>query len=232
MTTDRNAYYQRVRGIFDDIARTRDGYYDAPSGSQQRSHTPWQRLNRFHIQKLLTPLVRKLGLRSCLDLGCGMGDFSHQLSQRFAFERVVGVDFSPAVIDVALARFADHDGLTFSVGDVTTGLAFGDRKFDLTCCLNVFHHLLPADQLIAIDEFCRVADQVVVLEVKRFHVLHRLLTGYRAMGMVDIYAVHIPLILDRFAEHGFQPLTIRPIFYLHALSPIAVLVMARTGQLQ
>ncbi len=230
MTTERKAYYQRLRGVFDDIAQTRGGYYDAPTGSQQRRHTPWQRLNRFHIKHLLAPLVHQQNLRSCLDVGCGMGDFSHELREHFNFERVHGVDFSPAVVEVARSHYADHDGLSFSVGDVTAGLSFDDRELDIVCCLNVFHHLLPADQNAAIDHFCRVARRVVVLEVKRFHILHRLLTGYRAMGMVDIYAVHIPAVLARFAEHGFQPITVRPIFYLHALSPIALLVMARSEE--
>ncbi len=227
MTADREAYYRRIRGVFDDIARTRGGYYDARPESKQRRHTLWQRLNRGHIKRILSPLVAGRGSRSCLDVGCGMGDFSHDLNRRFGFERVHGVDFSPSVVEVARARYGQRAALSFSVGDVASGLSFTDREFDVVCCLNVFHHLLPADQDAAIGHLCRVANHVVVLEVKRFHILHRLLTGYRAMGMVDIYAVRIPEVLARFAEHGFRPVVIRPIFYLHALSPIAVLALTR-----
>ncbi len=226
MTTDRDAYYRRLRGIFDDVARTRGGYYDAPPESKQRRHTPWQRLNRGHIKRILSPLVGSKGLRTCLDVGCGMGDFSHDLVRSFDFERVHGIDFSSPVVDVARERY-EHDALSFSVGDVATGLSFSGREFDVVCCLNVFHHLLPADQDAAIGHLCRVASQVVVLEVKRYHILQRLLTGYRAMGLVDIYPVRIPAVLARFAEHGFRPVVIRPIFYLHALSPIAILALVR-----
>ncbi len=227
MSDDREAYYRRLRGVFDDIARTRGGYYDAAPESKQRRHTLWQRLNRGHIKKILAPLVSSNALRTCLDVGCGMGDFSRELHRHFDFERVRGVDFSAAVVDVARARYGRHPALSFSVGNVVSGLSFSDREFDVVCCLNVFHHLLPADQDAAIGHLCRVANQVVVLEVKRFHILHRLLTGYRAMGLVDIYAVRIKNVLAGFAEHGFRPIVIRPIFYLHALSPIAVLVLAR-----
>ncbi len=227
MTAERNAYYRRLRGVFDDIARTKGGYYDARPGSKQRRHTPWQRLNRKHIENILSSLARTRSLGSCLDVGCGNGDFSHDLSERFGFERVHGVDFSPPVVEVARARYGNRGRLSFSVGDVASGLSFSDREFDVVCCLNVFHHLLPADQEAAIGHFCRVADQVVVLEVKRYHLLHRLLTGYRAMGLVDIYAVRVKDVLARFAEHGFRPVVIRPIFYLSALSPITVLALVR-----
>lgn len=230
MTTERDAYYHRLRNVFDDIARTKDGYYDARPDSKEPRHTPWQRLNRKHIENILASLTRTLSFSSCLDVGCGNGDFSRRLSQRFDFERVHGVDFSPSVVEVARARYGKQASLSFSVGDVASGLSFADREFDVVCCLNVFHHLLPADQEAAIGHFCRIADQVVVLEVKRYHLLHRLLTGYRAMGMVDIYAVRIKAILAHFAQHGFRPVVIRPIFYVKALSPIAVLALARVDK--
>lgn len=227
---DRQAYYQRLREVFDDIAHTRDGYYDAPAGSPDRRHTFWQRLNRGHIRRILTPLMGDGSLRSYLDVGCGRGDFSHELAQQFELDRVHGIDLSAAVVEVAQSSYGRDSApvMAFSVADVTSGLSFADRAFDIVGCLNVFHHLLPADQIAAIGHLCRVADRLVLLEVKRFHILHRLLTGYRAMGTLDFYAVRVPEVVARFAEHGFRPLVIRPIFYLHALSPIVVLAMART----
>ncbi len=225
MTADNDAYYRRLRAVFDDIARTRGGYYDGQPGSE--GHTLWQRLNRRHIENILSSLAGTRSLESCLDIGCGIGDFSHFLSRRFDLWRVHGVDFSPSVVDIARERYGQRGALSFSVENVASGLSFSDREFDVVCCLNVFHHLLPADQEAAIGHLCRVADEVVVLEVKRFHILHRLLTGYRAMGQVDVHAVRIPDVLARFAEHGFRPAVIRPIFYLHALSPIAILALTR-----
>lgn len=229
MTTERESYYRRLRTVFDESAETRGGYYDSPPQSKRRRHTLWQRLNRRHIKSILSPRVRDLALRSCLDVGCGIGDFSHELGERFDFERIHGVDLSPSVIDIARARYGPDvaPALSFSVEDVASGLPFSDREFDTVCCLNVFHHLLPADQGATIGHLCRVAKEMVVLEVKRRHVLHRLLTGYRAMGILDIYPVRIPSVLARFAEHGFRPVVIRPIFYVLALSPIAILALVR-----
>ncbi len=229
MTTENDEYYRQVRTVFDDFARTRGGYYDARPGSKHR-HTLWQRLNRKHIESILSSLGRTGSLESCLDVGSGIGDFSHRLSRRLDLKRVHGVDFSPSVIDIARERYGQVDALSFSVGDVASGLSFSDREFDVVCCLNVFHHLLPAGQEAAIGHFCRVADKIVVLEVKRYHILHRLLTGYRAMGRVDIHAVRIPDVLAHFAEHGFRPVVIRPIFYFHALSPITILALTRVAE--
>lgn len=229
MTTDRETYYDRLQAIFDDTARTRGGYYDSSPESKRRRHTLWQRLNRMHIKKILAPRVSDLKLRSCLDVGCGIGDFSYELRECFDFERVHGVDLSPSAIEIAQARYEEEasPGLSFTVGDVASGLSFTERELDLALCLNVFHHLLPADQEAAIGQLCRVARKMVILEVKRYHVVQKLLTGYRAMGIVDIYPVRIASVIACFAEHGFRPVVIRPIFYVLGLSPIAILALVR-----
>ena len=227
--TDRETYYHRLQAIFDDTARTRGGYYDSSPQSKHRRHTLWQRLNRMHIKKILSSRVRDLKLRSCLDVGCGIGDFSQELSECFGFERVHGIDLSPSVIEIAQTQYGGKVGsaLSFSVGDVASGLSFSDREVDLALCLNVFHHLLPDDQEAAIGHLCRVAREMVILEVKRYHMVQKLLTGYRAMGIVDIYPVQVEDVVACFAKHGFRPVVIRPIFYVLGLSPIAILALVR-----
>ncbi len=229
MSTDRRAYYRRLQDVHDEAARTREGFYDASAGTRRHRHTVWQRLNRRHITSLLEPLARERSMASFLDVGCGNGDFGVHLRGRLGLPAVHGIDVSPSMVAAGrvLHGVGNRAALSFSVGDVTTGLAFRDRAFDTVCCLNVFHHFLPDDQKAAIGQLCRVARRFVVLEVKRFHVLHRVLTGYRAMGTFRVHAVRIRDVLAQFDEHGFHPVTVRPIFYVRALSPIAVLVLAR-----
>jgi len=232
MTSERDGYYRHLRSFFDDIARTKGGYYDTRPGSKRPGHTPWQQLNRGHIKRVLSSLARTRTLRSFLDVGCGMGDFAHELTERFDFQRGQGIDLSSGAIDIAQEQYGSGETtrLSFSVEDVASGLSFSDREFDIVCCLNAFHHILPADQKAVIGHLCRVANQAVVIEIKRYHVLHRLLNGYKAMGVLDYYPVRISEVLPWSADHGFRPFVIHPIFYARVLSPIAILTLVRTEE--
>ncbi|HXQ61406.1 MAG TPA: methyltransferase domain-containing protein [Acidimicrobiales bacterium] len=90
-----------------------------------------------------------------LDVGCGPGTITVDLARRVEPGRVVGVDSSPEVIDVA--RTAARDGavanVRFSVGD-TYRLDFADRSFDVVHAHQVLQHL--ADPVRALTEMGRV----------------------------------------------------------------------------
>ena len=75
---------------------------------------------------------------SVLDIGCGAGAYSLAFAPRVG--RVVGCDFSPAMVEGARARAVEAgvDNVEFCQGDFET-LDFGDDRFDL-----VFAHHTPA----------------------------------------------------------------------------------------
>ena len=92
--------------------------------------------------------------QSALELGCGVGRFSHYLSQQGM--RVTGVDFSPVAIAKAQQRAA-HSGVTaqFLVADVTHLEALSpafDVGFDVGC----FHCLPPHAQRSYASEMLRL----------------------------------------------------------------------------
>jgi SAM-dependent methyltransferase len=84
---------------------------------------------------MLAELTRRLpeGAR-VLDLGCGAGTTAQGLSDRFA---VVGVDISPAQVDLARAA---APGATFVVGDLAT-VDFPPRSFDAVAALYSISHV-------------------------------------------------------------------------------------------
>ncbi len=66
----------------------------------------------------------------CLDLACGNGDLTQLLLERFPGARVVGLDLSPPMLDIARRRFSDQAEVELIEGDMTaTGLP-GD-SFDI-----------------------------------------------------------------------------------------------------
>jgi demethylmenaquinone methyltransferase / 2-methoxy-6-polyprenyl-1,4-benzoquinol methylase len=110
---------EQVRMMFDRIAPVYDGMNAAISGFQEQR---WRRR-----------VVRAAELRPgmhALDVACGTGKVSADLLARVSPDGgVLGVDFSPGMIERARSTFADRAGLRFVVGDALA-LPVEDETFD------------------------------------------------------------------------------------------------------
>ncbi len=90
---------------------------------------------------------------SLLDVGCGPATITIDLAHRLAPGRVVGLDASSDVVDLARASGADVANVEFVVGDAYA-LPFADAEFDIVHAHQVLQHL--ADPIGALREFARV----------------------------------------------------------------------------
>lgn len=97
---------------------------------------------------ILEPALQDLGrVDAALDLCCGTGAAVRVL-QPFCRERLVGVDFSPGMLQQARERFAAVPGEPrpeWVEADVLT-LAYRE-EFDLVTCFGALGHILPEDHL-------------------------------------------------------------------------------------
>lgn len=104
-----------------------------------------------------------------LDVGCGTATLVAQLARDPAAEQLVGLDYSPVMIEKAARKIAGLDAggrLHVLVGD-SQFLPFREGAFDIVTCCNSFHHyprqaevvrefrrvLRPGGMLIVIDGF-------------------------------------------------------------------------------
>jgi len=98
-----------------------------------------------------------------LELGCGPGDVSKQLA-KFA-DRVVGIDFSEKMINIAKSRFAD---IEFQTADAEQQ-PFSDNSFDVVVSNYTAHHFAQPQRVF--EEARRVLKPngrlVVVMPIQR-----------------------------------------------------------------
>ena len=95
---------------------------------------------------------------SALDVACGSGKLTAELARIVGPDgRVVGLDFSPRMLDVARH---DHPGLEFIEGDALK-LPFEDASFDAATIAFGLRNL--ADPILGLREMVRVARRRAVV---------------------------------------------------------------------
>ena len=81
-----------------------------------------------------------------LDVGCGTGPVIELLSKKYPEKHFVGLDITPAMIEVAQSKKLPN--AEFIVGDAEN-LPFGDGGFDAVLCANSFHHYPNPEKFFA-----------------------------------------------------------------------------------
>ncbi|NUM46114.1 MAG: class I SAM-dependent methyltransferase [Anaerolineales bacterium] len=103
----------------------------------------WSHNNHYHAF-----LLKQLPERSELDaleIGCGTGAFARLLAGRF--RRVLALDLSPRMIEVAKERSRDFPNIEFQVADVMT-YPLPVKQFGCVASIATLHHL-PFEAVIA-----------------------------------------------------------------------------------
>lgn len=89
-----------------------------------------------------------------VDVGCGSGRSFKMLHDRFAPQRLIGIDIDPQMLKLSAAEAAKH-GIPADLNRSTVcNLPLADKTVDMVFCHQTFHHL--RNQEISIGEFHRV----------------------------------------------------------------------------
>jgi SAM-dependent methyltransferase len=117
--------------------------------AEQYRQTTASPLRRFIESYTLLRLVGDVRGRSVLDLGCGEGFFSRRFIQLGA-RRVVGVDISPAMIELARSREREDPlGVEYICADVKdlAGELSGIERFDIVAAAYLLHYSTTEQEL-------------------------------------------------------------------------------------
>jgi len=96
-----------------------------------------------------------------LDFGCGVGRLTQALARQF--ERVVGVDVSPRMIETATALNPFPDRVSYIWNDAPHLSRFSDDTFDFIYTNLVLQHIVPDVALAYLREFLRILRPAGVL---------------------------------------------------------------------
>jgi len=118
-------------------------------------------------------LLRQLPprLHEALEVGCGAGAFARALAERS--ERVLAVDLSSRMIEVARSRSGGHPNVEYAVADVNSW-SFHEERFGCVASINTLHHLSLAPLLRRMGKALRPGGALLVLDL------------YEAGGVADL----------------------------------------------
>jgi len=92
-------------------------------------------------------------LLSVLEIGCGVGNMSYQMSKRWSKAKIKAIDISKSSIDIANKLF-NSNNIEFSVGYLHE-ITF-NKTFDLIVLFDVFEHIDSKDRDGFIKKICEL----------------------------------------------------------------------------
>ncbi|MBU7586152.1 MAG: methyltransferase domain-containing protein [Nostoc sp. TH1S01] len=113
-------------------------------------------LSDFTARPIVLEMCEPLNQLQVLDLGCGEGYCTRELSRRGAAQ-VYGIDVSQKMIEAArLQELENPVGIKYEVGCATNLQQFGDEEFDLVVAVFLFNYLTIAQTQECMTEIARI----------------------------------------------------------------------------
>ncbi|MEL6458018.1 MAG: class I SAM-dependent methyltransferase [Cyanobacteria bacterium J06621_15] len=136
---------QKIRNDFDCIA------LNEQQGWNHNSH-----YHRFLLKQL--PLKCKI----ILDIGCGTGEFSRLLAKRA--DKVIAIDLSPNMIEIAKEKSKQYPNIDFQVADVLQW-DFPSEEFDAIISIATVHHLAVEELLSNLKTALKLGGKLIILDL-------------------------------------------------------------------
>lgn len=171
---------QKIRSDFDRIASL-----------EQPKQPTWDHNSHYH-GFLLKQLPSRCA--SILDIGCGTGRFARLLAERS--DRVIAIDLSPKMIEVAKQQSEGYANIDFQVANILEW-EFPVEQFDAIVSIATFHHL-PLERLLpSLKIALKPGGKLVILDLLEHESLQDSLS--------DVIAVPLNWIFQALKNRGIRP---------------------------
>jgi SAM-dependent methyltransferase len=151
----------------------------------------WNHNHHYHsylLKQLPSPCEK------ILEIGCGTGTFSRLLARRA--ERIVAIDLSPKMIEIAKQKSQDYANIDFHVANILKW-EFPISQFDAIVSIATFHHLPLESLLPNLKMTLKTGGKLVVLD---------LLESEGVQGILnDAIAIPLNWIFQVFRNRGVRP---------------------------
>jgi SAM-dependent methyltransferase len=121
-------------------------WYDRAFSKTEEYHAPYQESPYYFLWTVIVDRLRRDGVRSILEVGCGSGQLAAFLIDN-GLDRYVGFDFSPKAIELA-ERTAPAG--RFLVDDARTSSLYEDQ-YEALICTEVLEHIV--EDLAVVERF-------------------------------------------------------------------------------
>lgn len=152
----------------------------------------WDHNNYYHAS-----LLKHLPAHcfEALEVGCGTGDFARLLAERC--ERVLAIDLSPRMVEVARDRSKGHPNIEYAVADASSW-EFPEECFDCVASIMTLHHLPLAPTVSKITGALKPGGTLLLLDLYQAQSVIDYLSG--ALGFAASRALNLAK-TGSFANH-------------------------------
>ncbi len=155
------------------------------------SQEGWDHNNHYH-RFLLKQLPSHCS--TVIDIGCGTGEFARLLAERA--DRVIAIDLSSKMVEVAKQRSRQYANIDFQVGDVLQW-EFPVERFDAIVSIATIHHV-PIDILLPqLKSALKSGGRLVILDLLEYESLQDSLS--------DLIAVPLNWLFQMFKNRHIKP---------------------------
>ncbi|HAJ59288.1 MAG TPA: class I SAM-dependent methyltransferase [Cyanobacteria bacterium UBA8543] len=129
-----------------------------------------------------------------LEIGCGTGAFTRLLAERS--KRVVAIDLSPKMIEIAKVQSGHYTNINFQVADILKW-EFPVEQFDAIASISTFHHLPLESLLPSLKAALKPGGKLVVLDLVEHEPIQDFLS--------DVIAVPLHWIFNMLKNRRVRP---------------------------